>query len=284
MQENYAYKPFQFFVVTLLVTWVTWFAAAYFSYQPGTEVYQVLLMLPGLFAPCVVAIALIARSGNKDMKKDFWDRLLNLKRIKWSYLPLTLLLMPAVVSVSILVSVLFGKSINQLKLSDQFSFSAGFVPVLLILMLAPTVEELGWRGYGVDSLNSKYSLFTTTCLFALLWALWHVPLYFINHYYQNELWQTNIIYAINFMVSVWPAAVLMNWLYYRNNRSIAICILFHLTLDAASEGFQAEQFTKCIVTGVLLIVALIVILKEKELFFGQRQTSPAPALKSLPQN
>ncbi len=62
---------------------------------------------------------------------------------------------------------------------------------LLIMFLAPTVEEFGWRGYGVDSLRSKFNLFKTTMLFALLWSSWHLPLFFVNGYYQNELWNTN---------------------------------------------------------------------------------------------
>ncbi len=51
---------------------------------------------------------------------------------------------------------------------------------MVILFLAPTLEELGWRGYGVDSLRSKFSLFKTTMLFAVIWGLWHLPLFFIQ--------------------------------------------------------------------------------------------------------
>jgi membrane protease YdiL (CAAX protease family) len=50
---------------------------------------------------------------------------------------------------------------------------------------APAVEELGWRGYGMDSLRSCFSLFTASLYFALLWALWHLPLFFINNYYHK---------------------------------------------------------------------------------------------------
>ena len=30
---------------------------------------------------------------------------------------------------------------------------------MIILVLVPVLEELGWRGYGVDSLANRFSLF-----------------------------------------------------------------------------------------------------------------------------
>jgi membrane protease YdiL (CAAX protease family) len=141
---------------------------------------------------------------------------------------------------------------------------------VLILFLAPTFEELGWRGYGVDSLRSKFDLFRTTMLFAILWALWHLPLFFIKGYYQHELWNTGIVYVINFFVSILPATILMNWMYYRNDRSIAAAILFHFMFNLFSVLFQTEQFTKCIITIVLLIVSIVILIKDKQFFLDTR--------------
>jgi len=39
------------------------------------------------------------------------------------------------------------------------------------------------------------------------------------------------VYVINFFVSILPATVLMNWIYYKNNRSITAAILFHFMLN-----------------------------------------------------
>jgi membrane protease YdiL (CAAX protease family) len=37
---------------------------------------------------------------------------------------------------------------------------------LIILVLAPTFEELGWRGYGVDSLKKGRSIMKATLIYA----------------------------------------------------------------------------------------------------------------------
>jgi len=269
MKTEYVYKPVRFFAITFLITWITWFIAAYFSYQKGMEGVQYLFMVPGLFAPFIAVLVMISGAKNKELRKDFWDRL-SLKKIKLSYLPAILLLMPFALFLATALSLLFGQSADQFLLSSEFKIMDGSVFLsVLIMFLAPTLEELGWRGYGVDSLRSKFNLFKTTMLFAVIWALWHLPLFFINGYYQHELWNTSIVYVINFFVSILPATILMNWMYYKNSRSITAAILFHFFLNLFSVLFQTEQFTKCIITVVLIIISIVIIVVNKELFFDK---------------
>jgi hypothetical protein len=146
--------------------------------------------------------------------------------------------------------------------------------------MAPRFEELGWRGYGVDSIRSRFTLFKTTVLFGVLWALWHVPLFFTNGYYQHGLWETSIVYVINFFVQIFVAAILINWIYYKSNRSIAAAILFHFMFNLFSVLFQTEQFTKCIITIILLIISVVIIVRNKEFFFEHANTRPPLAAET----
>jgi uncharacterized protein len=260
------YKPVAFFVITFAITWSSWFIAAYFSYQEGMERWQALFMMPGIFAPFIAAMIMIYKAHSPELRRDYWDRLVNVKRIKLYTVPVALFLMPVVILAAISVSLLFGKSADQFAIIQQFGFSAGPVPVLLLLIFVPALEEMGWRGYGVDSLRSRFNLFVTSLWFGLLWGLWHLPMFFIQHYYQHQL-LSNWVYTANFWVSIFPVAIIINWLYYRNNRSIIACFLFHLSVDLASEMFQVEQFTKCIGTGFLIIIAAWIVISDRKFFF-----------------
>ena len=143
---------------------------------------------------------------------------------------------------------------------------------MLIVFLAPALEDLAWRGYGMDSIRSKFNMLPATIYFSILWALWHLPLFFIKGYYHNNLWNTSIIYVVNFFVSVLPLTIIMNWLYYRNNRSILVCVIFHIMAVLSSEMFQIEEMTKCVVTGVMLVISMIIIITNDDLFFSQKKT------------
>ena len=273
METRHIYKPVRFFLITFLITWISWFIAAWFSYQEGMQGQQLLFMVPGLLAPFIAVLIMIAGRKNKPMRQNFWDRL-NPRKINLRYLPAILLIMPFVLFLATALSLLFGQPAKQFLLASEYKIMDGQVLLsLLILFLAPTFEELGWRGYGVDSLRSKFDLFKTTLIFTLLWALWHLPLFFIRGYYQNELWNTSIVYVINFFVSILPATILMNWMYYKNNRSITAAILFHFMLNLFSVLFQTEQFTKCIITVILLVISIVIIIKDKHFFFAQIKES-----------
>jgi len=267
--ESYTYKPLKFFFLTFLITWISWFLSAYFSYRENGESIYVILMLPGLVAPFLIALWMILKSKNIDLKKDFRNKLFNLRLIKLSSIPAIIFIMPFTVIVSIWISTVFGQSIDQLQLADKFSFSAGFLPVLLVLFLAASFEELGWRSYAMDSLNVKRSYFSATLIFAILWAFWHFPLFFIKNYYHNELINTNIIFAINFMVSIIPMAFIISWICKKNSGSIMAAVLFHFIINLSQEALMITQVTKCIETVILLIIAAVIVSLNKSLFFNK---------------
>ena len=167
MISNYNYKPVLYFFMTFLSTYALWFAGAYASFQEDISHLYMLLMLPGLMAPFLISAVMIGRSKNSELKKDFVNRLINPRLIQPKMLPAFLFIMPLSVFVSIVISLLFGESISQFQLAEGFSFSSGFVPVLLLLLLAATFEELGWRGYAFDSLQSRYNYLTASIIFSL---------------------------------------------------------------------------------------------------------------------
>ncbi|WP_366924031.1 CPBP family intramembrane metalloprotease [Metallumcola ferriviriculae] len=273
MISNYKYNPKVYFIVTFIITYVLWFAGAYVSYQNGKSGLYVLFMLPGLMTPFLVSVAMFMISKNSDLKKDFLNRLINPKLIQTKMLPALFLLMPLSVLISIVLSLPFGGSISQLQLAEGFSFSTGIVPVLLLLILAASFEELGWRGYAFDSLQSRYSIFTASITFSILWSLWHFPLIFVNNSYQYEIFQESIWFAVNFFVSIIPMGVIISWMCIKNRKSVIAAILFHFIVNMSQEMVAISQTTKIIETVVLTVVVAVIVALDREMFFAQKDTS-----------
>lgn len=223
-------------------------------------------MLLGLMAPSLVALTMIAQSSY--LIQDFFGRLFLLK-IDLPSLVMLLCIIPATFFLATGLSLLFGQSKEQFSLAKELNVMKGWRVLSLIIpiLLAPTLEEIAWRGYGVDSLRSHFNLFYTSILFGVLWSLWHLPLCFIQGYYQYQLRIENIIYLINFFVSIIPAAFIMNWIFYRNCRSILLIVFAHALLNGLSVFFKTEQLTKCIFTVLLFIVATVVVIEDKDFFF-----------------
>lgn len=259
--------------MTFLATYVLWFAGAYVSFQENISSLAYLFMLPGLMAPFLISVVMIGRSKNSDLKSDFVNRLFNLRLIQPKMLPVFLLIMPFSVLASIIISLSFGESISQFQLSEGFSFSSGFVPVLLLLLLAATFEELGWRGYAFDSLQSRYNYLTASIIFSLLWSLWHFPLIFVKDSYQYEIFHQNIWFGVNFFVSIIPMGIIISWICFKNGKSVIAAIVFHFIINMSQEILEITQTTKCIQTVVLIIMVVVIATMEKEMFFSKNHLS-----------
>jgi membrane protease YdiL (CAAX protease family) len=261
VERNYQYRPLRFFPAAYVVTWMPWFLAVYAGLQKGLQAYATLFNLVGLMGPFAVALFLILTSGGKALKSDFKDRILNLRRIRPTYLTLAIAMPFTVMCLSIWLSLWFGQSTDQFRLAGGANLLA---MMILAIILAPLLEEMGWRGYGVDSLRVKTGMLKA---FAALWSAWHAPLMLIGGTYQNQLARMdNPIFLGNFFVSIIPAAIIANWLYYKNNRSIGAAVVLHSMLNAASVLLNAGQVAKCIATILYAATAAAIIAIDRTAF------------------
>ena len=260
-----------FFGLSTLIPWILWIIAGYVSHiETGNTTPQLwasIIAFLGLLAPVIITIFL-ARS-NRMLITDLRNRILNFKGIGSTYLVLAFVLMPFSILGAQAVSLLFGYSMEQFQLAEAFSFTSGVFPVWFMLIIAPLLEELAWHSYGTDSLRSRYNLFTTSVLFAIFWGIWHIPLTGINNYYHSNLADEGWIYSLNFIVSLVPFVIIMNWIYYKTNRNILLPIIFHITAGFFNEVFATHPMSKVIQTCLLVAFALYIVLNDKAFFFSK---------------
>lgn len=270
MISNYK-KPGLFYLLATILPWTFWFTAGYISHLPSNAETNmniaITLALVGLVSPMIVAFLLM--NHNPDLRKDFYNRFFNFRSISPRYIFLTFFIMLASILAAMAISLLFGYSPDQFVITGHFSFTSGVLPVWFLLIIAPIFEELAWHSYGTDCLRNKFNLFYTSLIFGAYWAIWHVPLSTIKDYYQANLAESGWMYSLNFMVSIIPYVLIMNWLYYKTKRNILLPIVFHITAVFFNEIFATHPDSKIIQTILLLILAVYLIIKDKEFFFSK---------------
>ncbi len=261
--------PILFYSLATVLPWGFWMIAGYISHLvPATNLNTTvasILGLVGLLSPMVVAFWLIYQNDN--LKKDLLSRFVNFNSIKPIYLLSACFLMLGSILLAQAISLLFGYSASQFVVNGEYTFSSGVFPVWFLLIIAPLIEELGWHTYGTDCLRNRFSLFKTSMIFGFYWGIWHIPLSFINDYYQSNLVETGWIHSVNFLVSIFPFVIIMNWLYYKTGRNILVPIVFHITAGYFNEIFATHPDSKVIQNIILLIIATIIVIKEKDFWF-----------------
>ena len=267
--NNNIYKPGRYYAVTFIVTYILWLAGAWASHTEGRGGLYMILMLPGLLTPFIVSVLMTFRSGDRSLRRDFVNRLTNLRLIRPRILPVFFLIMPVSVLISFFISLTLGGTVEQLQWSEGFSFSTGGMSVLVVLLLAAAFEELGWRGYAFDSISSRFNYFKASLIFSVLWSLWHLPLVLVKGSYQWEIMQENLIYGLNFFLGIIPLGFIISWICIKNRKSILAAVLFHFIINMSQEMLAITQTTKCIQTAVLTLFASLIVLFDRQRFFAE---------------
>lgn len=260
--EKYIYKPIKFYLIVFALTWLFWIAGL----AVGGDI-ALTFMLLGLLMPGTVAVTTVLTSKNQALKQDLKRKLVGFYRLKPLNIIMAIVLFGIIVAVSILVSVPFGGSMDQFAFTDGFSFSIGGISALLTILLASVIEEIGWRGYGEDSVAAYHSWFTESIIFGFVWSFWHLPLFWIEGTYHYGLREMGFLYMFNFLISVVPLGFITTWVYVKNNRSMLACIVFHLFVNTMQEKIAMTPKTKCFETIVVTVVAVIIVLTNKDMFF-----------------
>ncbi|OSM01364.1 CPBP family intramembrane glutamic endopeptidase [Magnetofaba australis] len=269
-----------FYLLSAAMPWSLWLMAAALSHRPDAAQYGLLISalgLAGLCAPLLTALALAAR--DRAVLRDMAQRLTRIAPGSGVYVGLALVLMPASILAAMALSLLLGYDADQFVISGQTSFSSTVFPVWFILLSAPIIEELAWHSYGVDCLRRRFSLLTSSLLFALYWGLWHLPLALIDGYYHSNLAAQSVIHSFNFLVSLFPFVLLMNWLYYKTGRNILITVALHMSANVFNEIFATHPDSKMIQTLLLLGLCAYLLWTERALFLNRDldgEISPPP--------
>ena len=229
-----------FFILTFLVSWLVWVGMLVF---PPSEKWFIPLLFLGAFGPSLAAVLLVQAFSNPAEKKDFWKRVVDIKRIGWNWLLFILSIFPAILVIGYSLLFILGEEIPDLSTYFNGLDSLESVAFFLIFMLlgGPLAEELGWRGYILDALQQNWGKFKGSMILGFVWVVWHLPLFFIEGTSQHQ--KGFGIAFWSWSLQIMMLSVLFTWMYNRTQRSILAAILLHfmanfaypLNLDAQGE-------------------------------------------------
>jgi len=262
-------RTLSFYGLSILIPWVLWFIVAYLSHLPEQTasmiMIQQILGMAGLGSPFLVALFFIYQ--DRELVQDFKSRFFNQHHFSPLYTFLAVFLIFLAMVAGQAISVLFGHSWEQFRITGDPSFTSILFSPWIILITAPILEELAWHCYGTDTLRRKFNLFATSMIFAFYWVFWHLPLSFVKGYYHSNVVAEGPLYAANFIFSLFVFVILMNWIYYKSKRNILLTIAFHLSANISNEIFATHPDSKVIQTVLLLMVSVYVLLNDRDMFF-----------------
>jgi membrane protease YdiL (CAAX protease family) len=273
-------NPWVFFALTYGVSWFFWIPVAWLGRDAYTFPATLLFYLGGV-GPPLAGIILTYLTQDQEGRRDYWQRLIEFKRIGVGWYVVILLTIPVLTILAILLDIVTEGSRAQFETVVRFlAQPLTILPFMAsMLIFGPLPEELGWRGYVLDRLQAKWSALVSSLVLGTAWALWHLPLFFIEGTYQNGLGLGTLPFWL-FMVAMIPQSILMTWIYNNNRRSTLSAVLFHFAINFTGELFVATERAEFYQVLLLIVAAMSVTVVWGPKTLTRQQKSPDSAKKS----
>jgi membrane protease YdiL (CAAX protease family) len=260
-------SPWLFFALTYVLMLLTWGVMAVFQMRaaaatdtdaPPSALGMVLFLLGG-FTPSIAGAIMAWRVQGRDGLRDLWKRFVQFRLGGAWYL--VIIGLPLLVrGLQAVVFALGGGTFVESPFVAQPVSLIGLT--VMMFLFGPFSEEFGWRGFALDRLLTRWNALVASLILGVLWAFWHLPLFFIPGTAQQQMGSPIPMFT-GFAVEVVAMSVLLTWLYVNTARSIWGAILFHMLLNYTSNlvlmvtggtmGLAAH------LTGTVGLVALAVI-------------------------
>jgi hypothetical protein len=237
-------------------------AASFVKDAAPTPLWALLLFMIGGFVPSLAGLALTGIYEGKAGLKRLGKRLIQFK-LGWRNYLAAIIFILAITGLQLAIIQITGNKFNYSIFIAQLG---SFLPLLII---GPLSEEIGWRGFALDRLQTRWNPLTSGLIVGIVWSLWHLPLFLMIGTSQHEL----KIPFIGFLLSVTSTSVLFTWLHNRAHSSIWMAVFFHwiytYCAQVVASGITRTQTYTSLEYVPHIIVALVVILIWKAEFLKQ---------------
>jgi membrane protease YdiL (CAAX protease family) len=254
-------EAYAFLGLTLAFSWfVFWGPLAFFkiptiSFVSGVKgpAWAMALFLVGGFVPSLLAIILTWKKEGLSGLRILGRRIIHFK-LGWRWYGYTLLIVIAGTAGQLAINRLIGHTFNVILFLAQLG---NFLPLLI---LGPLSEEIGWRGYALGRLQTRWNALTSSLIVGLVWALWHLPLFMMVGTSQHELGLPFIGFLVGFVAN----SILYTWLYNNTKQSLWSAILLHwlftYAIQVLSSGVTRSPLYNWLEYFPYVIMAAIVVL------------------------
>jgi len=238
--------------------WSCLFWAASTRWDVRDDPADSLLFLLGGAGPFIAAVVLTQFRETAATRRSFWVRTFDPRRLRGPWWAAALLLHPAIVALAFAADLALGGSLPPLQ-QQVSSISAVLTLLFFVFWFGPLPEEMGWRGFALDRLQVRMTALQASLVLGSVWALWHVPLFFIPGTFQADLGLGSLRSWI-FLFSMVPLSVLMTWVYNNTSRSTLSAVLIHFSGNLCGALLPKTDRVAALELGFLSLAAVAIVL------------------------
>jgi membrane protease YdiL (CAAX protease family) len=210
---------------------------------------------PALLGPAAAAFLVVAAISGRAGVASLLRRI-GLWRVSWRWW-LVALSPAAFLGLALLASGMTGSELPRVADFGLFSGvpTAGLLGVSLLVIVGALGEEIGWRGFALPALQRRFSPLVASLILAGIWALWHLPQFFVIATYQSF----GVAQSVGFVFALSCGAIVLTWLYNRSGGSILLVAVWHGLFNLVSGTAGATGMTAAVVSTLVMAQAVLLV-------------------------
>lgn len=154
-------------------------------------IWAIIFFMLGGFVPSLTALFLVWRKDGKQGIRSLLKRIIQFKN-GWQWYGFAVFIVATSTFGLIMINYLLGHSFDGRLFIIQLS---SYLPLLIH---GPLLEELGWCGYALERLKTRWNDLTNSLIIGVVWALWHLLLFMMVGTAQHQLEIPFFSYKINY--------------------------------------------------------------------------------------
>jgi len=238
-----------FFVAALGISWLLQLPAllALRGIIAGPVLRYAGLAGLGAFGPLFAAL-LVARFDGSSVRTLL--RPLGKWRVSVRWYLVALFLPGAILFVGMAIDRLLG------KVEGPWLYAPASAQRIVVMLLLPLAEEIGWRGIAQPRLQRRYGRLPASVILGVVWGMWHVPMFMLQGYSLTP---------ILFLFFI-PGSIVFNWIYNRTNGGLLFAVLAHVGAHLNNSHLALPQNTRPLVIHTVgyAIVACALVIFDRE--------------------
>ena len=240
-----------YFTLAYTLSWLIWVPMALSGNQQET------LRMVGGFGPTVAALALSGYVHGWKGLRDLGSALTRWK-VGWGWHLIAFLGTPLLAIVALGIHSELGTDQGTLQLLQPWYVA--FIAFGYVLFTSVLGEEIGWRGFALPRLQSRYNALMSSLVLAAVWSLWHLPLFFMQGNFHSEI-PLFVFFGQGLLVTI-----LLTWFYNNTDGSLLIAHIFHTStnvtffmlpvLPSAAGGDLRPMLIMLVLAAIVIAVVL----------------------------
>lgn len=211
--------------------------------------------LPGLMGPAFAAVVVTLGWQGTTALRDLGRRAVRWRVGRWWWS------VPAVLALGAAGLAVAAATGHPVELAGLAEYSgAPVIPVLALVAYLLVVngygEELGWRGLLADGLVGRVGEVRTALLVTAVWALWHLPLFWVVDSLSTTGWAT-----LGWALGLIAGSVVLTRLYVGSGRSVLLVAVWHTAFTLTSATTAAHGLPSAVTSTAVGVAALVVLVR-----------------------